>query len=371
MACLSYLLVPPQEQKSWTLPNQEFVRSVTMDKGKILAGTFEGSLFSIVGDVITPINIGHGGQKLAGNKYSGELWGLTVNPTDPNTYASTGDDCMLHVFSISEKKCIASSEVNALDKGCRACAWSPDGTTIAAAQFDGKVKIFKYSPGQEKLVLNTEMHRRKFPKDNSSKGTKGGIDDMRFSPDGAWLATGAHSEGKGGRGGAIDIFDTATWKHKSALEKHTSFVTHLDWSADSKMMKSTDGNPELLYWDALNGQQITKASQMKDEEWATYSTIVGWPVQGIFRKLEDQVKQMDMTDVNMVDINSNKTLIALGDDYGQVAMYKYPCTKATDKGAFYHGHSSHVPNVKFTSDAAYVLSVGGHDLSVFQWKVIR
>jgi len=363
-----------KELHSWTLPNDEGVRSVVLSNGKIIAGTYEGSLYQIEPVTsptpnITPINIGHGGQKLANNQYSGELWGLTVCPTDADKYATCADDKMIRLYSISEKKCIASAEAGALDKGCRAVAWSPDGETIAAAQFDGKLKIFKYAAGQEKLQFVTEIHKRKFPPDNSSKGTKGGIDELRFSPDGQYLASGAHSEGKGGRGGPIDVYTCATWKPKCEMVKHTSFVTHIDWSDDGSMMKSTDGNPELLYWNTQNGSQITSAAQMKDVDWATYSTIVGWPVQGIFRKLEGQVKQMDMTDVNMVSIDKDRTLIALGDDYGQVAMYKYPCTKATDKGDYYNGHSSHVPNVKFTSDTEYLISVGGHDLSVFVWKV--
>jgi len=79
---------------------------------------------------------------------------------------------------------------------------------------------------------------------------------------------------------------------------------------------------------------------------------------------------MDMTDVNMVDIDANNELIALGDDYGQVVLYKYPCTRKDDVGSFYQGHSSHVPNVKFSPDSQYLMSVGGHDLSVFQWRVL-
>lgn len=35
----------------------------------------------------------------------------------------------------------------------------------------------------------------------------------------------------------------------------------------------------------------------------------------------------------------------------------------------YGGHSSHVMNVKWSCNGEYVVSVGGRDRSVFQWKV--
>jgi len=34
----------------------------------------------------------------------------------------------------------------------------------------------------------------------------------------------------------------------------------------------------------------------------------------------------------------------------------------------YRGHSSHVTNVRFTADGNYLISVGGHDKSIFQWR---
>jgi microtubule-associated protein-like 6 len=38
------------------------------------------------------------------------------------------------------------------------------------------------------------------------------------------------------------------------------------------------------------------------------------------------------------------------------------------EGLKYGGHSSHVTNVHFTCDDRYVLSTGGADLSIFQWR---
>lgn len=112
----------------------------------------------------------------------------------------------------------------------------------------------------------------------------------------------------------------------------------------------------------------------KDTEWDTFSTHVGWPVQGVIKGtgfFPGQIKAMDMTDVNMVDVNDDKSLIVCGDDFGQVVLYKYPCTNIGDQANVGTGHASHVTNVKFTKDSKYVISTGGHDLSVFQWRVVE
>ena len=95
---------------------------------------------------------------------------------------------------------------------------------------------------------------------------------------------GAHSDGKGNY---IDIFstedpDASKWKKVKTLEGHTSFVTGLDWDVDGSIIKSTNGNPELLYHDTKGDKNSipSGATSFSDTEWATFSTIVGWPVQG-------------------------------------------------------------------------------------------
>eukprot|EP00353_Schmidingerella_taraikaensis_P000779 CAMPEP_0185596004 /NCGR_PEP_ID=MMETSP0434-20130131/80267_1 /TAXON_ID=626734 ORGANISM="Favella taraikaensis, Strain Fe Narragansett Bay" /NCGR_SAMPLE_ID=MMETSP0434 /ASSEMBLY_ACC=CAM_ASM_000379 /LENGTH=51 /DNA_ID=CAMNT_0028224375 /DNA_START=339 /DNA_END=491 /DNA_ORIENTATION=- len=48
--------------------------------------------------------------------------------------------------------------------------------------------------------------------------------------------------------------------------------------------------------------------------------LFGWPVQGIWPGL-------DYTDVNAVDRSRNGLLLATGDDFGQVKLFKYPCVQ--------------------------------------------
>jgi len=69
------------------------------------------------------------------------------------------------------------------------------------------------------------------------------------------------------------------------------------------------------------------------------------------------------------DKSPNGTLIATGDDYGLVKIYRYPCLEG-NRGKSYGGHSSHVPRVSFNSNGEYLLTVGGNDKALLQWKIV-
>lgn len=63
---------------------------------------------------------------------------------------------------------------------------------------------------------------------------------------------------------------------------------------------------------------------LRDEHWATWTAVLGWPVQGIWPK------ESDGSDINSVHRSSLKhpegyALLAKGDDFGKVSIHKYPC----------------------------------------------
>ena len=78
------------------------------------------------------------------------------------------------------------------------------------------------------------------------------------------LAVGSHDN-------FIDIYEVGdSWKLRSVLRAHSSYITHIDWSLDSKYLRSNCGAYELLFWDANTGKQMAHgASELKDTKWAT------------------------------------------------------------------------------------------------------
>lgn len=89
-------------------------------------------------------------------------------------------------------------------------------------------------------------------------------------------------------------------------------------------------------------------------------------VQGIWPETADG------TDINAVDRSNssysgsdsppdNYFLLASGDDFSQVKVFRYPCIKKGAKAVIGKGHSSHVTNVKFSKQDDYLISTGGED----------
>jgi WD40 repeat protein len=195
-----------------------------------------------------------------------------------------------------------------------------------------------------------------------SKAGKEWISEVKFSPDGSLLAVGSHDN-------SVYIYNVQGWQKKWAFNKHASFITHLDWSEDGNSIHTNTGDYELLYWDVSKGTQETSGrTKYKDENWATWTCAVGWPTQGIWPP------GAGGDDIDYVCRSNSKTvggynLLAVGDDFGKVSIYRYPCVQKNSQSVKQPGHSSHVTCVKFGPKDDYLFSTGGEDNCVFQWKV--
>ena len=64
---------------------------------------------------------------------------------------------------------------------------------------------------------------------------------IEFSPCGKYLAVGSHDNN-------IYIYD-GDYNHIGTCKGHNSFITALDWSCDSKYVRSNCGAYELLFFD--------------------------------------------------------------------------------------------------------------------------
>ena len=97
----------------------------------------------------------------------------------------------------------------------------------------------------------------------------------------------------------------------------------------------------------------------------------------------------------MVDRTKNRKLIVTAEDTFKISLMRYPCLKNTEKKQVrerfvvvvvflqsmffvihfqlfflflqFHGHMSHVMNVRWNNDDKYLFSAGGLDCCTFQW----
>ena len=95
---------------------------------------------------------------------------------------------------------------------------------------------------------------------------------MRYSPDGKYLAVGSHDNG-------VYIYEVNGDSYKLAKRfmKHSSYVTAVDWSADSGYVRSCCGAYSKLYWNIStmshdpDGLKNTRATV-----WDTLSMKIGY-----------------------------------------------------------------------------------------------
>ena len=76
-----------------------------------------------------------------------------------------------------------------------------------------------------------------------------------------------------------------------------------------------------------------------------------------------QVKLVYLTDFR----TDNEKLLATGDDFQLVKLFKYPSVTKKSEFKSYLGHSSHVTSLKFMMNDNFLISVGGNDKTSIIW----
>jgi len=358
------------KKEKWSIKLPGYIRSLHSDGTSILVGTKRGEIYVLpvagATDIPEPIVKGH---------FEGEVWALH---TLENSFVTAGEDNLVIEWDMKTHKSIKCGKVSNAKKVpkvrrkygvsttskmhpircARAVACSPDKTHVALGRNDGQIAILdaKTLAPVRTVNLNSQSKRQ------VRNQTGNWIEAMDYSPDGKFLAVGTH-------GMTVCICDVSKeYKCVMALKSHNSVVTHLDWSADSKHLRSTDKGYELLFFDIdpadpKKSVHNPHATSLKDVEWATNHCILSWPTQCVWDT------DMDGSDVNAVDI-LNKQLVATGDDHGNVNLFRYPVLEETNKQRRIAGHSAHVTNVRFSKDGKYLVSAGGGDKSIIQWRVV-
>ncbi|XP_070622263.1 echinoderm microtubule-associated protein-like 3 isoform X1 [Erythrolamprus reginae] len=304
------------------------------ESGELLVGTTRNALLrGSLAEGFKPIIQGH----------TDELWGLGTHPSR-NLFVTCGYDKQLCLWDGSEHM----------------MAWSLTiEETGLCADFhpSGKVVTVGLSTGRW-LVLDTDTRQV------LSSYTDGNeqLSAVRYSPDGEFLAIGSHDN-------FIYIYSVEEKEHKytrfGRCSGHTSFITHLDWSKDGKFIMSNSGDYEILYWDVAKGCKLLRNRfDNKDREWASYTCVLGFHVFGVWPDGSDG------TDINSLCRSRNERVVAVADDFCKVHLFQYPCAKPKAPSHVYTGHGSHVTNVRFTHNDSHLISMGGKDTSIFQWRVL-
>ncbi|XP_038584876.1 echinoderm microtubule-associated protein-like 1 isoform X6 [Micropterus salmoides] len=310
------------------------IRTIAEGRGEtVLIGTTKHFVLqgSLDGEFM-PITQGH----------TDELWGLAVHPSKPQ-FLTCGYDRQVCMWDSSTHQLIWTKS---MDDAAQSAGFHPSGAVVAIGTQTGRW-----------LVLDTDS------KDLVTMHTDGNeqLSVMSYGPDGNFLAIGSHDN-------YIYVYAVAEngrkYSRVGKCSGHSSFITHLDWSVDSQYLVSNSGDYEILYWIPSVCKQVVSVETTRDIEWATYTCPLGFQVFGLWPDGSDG------TDINAVCRTNDKSLLVTGDDFGKVHLFSYPCSQFRAPSHVYGGHSSHVTNVNFLHDDSYLVSTGGKDMSVMQWRIV-
>lgn len=198
--------------------------------------------------------------------------------------------------------------------------------------------------------------------------------DIKYSPSGSHLAIAL-------RDNNIYIYQILNGIHSdedykliSILKGHTSMVTNLDWSEDGCFIQSTGGDQELLYWQISQTKreqrdphfrpcQFAHPFLLRDTEFHTWTSIYGWPVQGIW---PNDIENSSEPVRGLMRSNRGEVLLVC-DDLARVRLMRWPSLPG-DKVREYFGHAMHANSANFSCDDSTVVSIGGNDCTIIQWK---
>jgi len=142
----------------------------------------------------------------------------------------------------------------------------------------------------------------------------------------------------------------------------------MDWSEESDYLMTSSGDNELLYWEMATLKQSLHAhTELRDSKWQTWTSPLGWSVRGVWGKSDEP------SEIKTVRRSPDGSLLALGDELGNLKFYPFPCTRPEMTGTLQPAaHASMITNLCFLKpDGGDLLlfSTSSEDQMMCQWHL--
>ncbi|KAJ8416101.1 hypothetical protein AAFF_G00381230 [Aldrovandia affinis] len=276
--------------------------------------------------------------------HTDELWGLAAHPFK-DLFLTCAQDRQVCLWNSVDH---SLEWTRLLDESGHCADFHPSGAVVVIGTHSGKWYALD-AETRDLVAIHTDGNEQ--------------LSVMRYSADGALLAVGSHDN-------FIYLYSVSEkgkkYSRYGKCTGHSSYITHLDWSPDNSFIMSNSGDYEILYWDVSNGCRLMRnRSECKDIDWATYTCVLGFHVFGVWPEGSDG------TDINALMRSHNRKLIALADDFCKLHLFQYPCSRPKAPSHQYTAHSNHVTNVSFLHSDSHVVTTGGKDNSIMQWRVVE
>lgn len=229
----------------------------------------------------------------------GPVWGLATDVSQARRLTVTaGDDKKLMVWDTEDRTLVAKtslkSPVRCIDIDQTSCF-------VAAGSTSGDVTVYFLGDTLKRGLYTVEEVAYR-------KDAKAEVTCIGFAPSNNHLAMGCRDDSIYVYSAAMSVqvsqgVTQGQRKQESVgscllralhrLRGHSSTITHLDWSYDSRLLRTTCAAYELLCWDVAAGKLYT-ATSVADIKWKTHHCVLGFHVMGIWPPYSDG------TDINSV-----------------------------------------------------------------------
>jgi WD40 repeat protein len=285
-----------------------------------------------------------------------------------------------------------------LKKGVTAVALAPDGSAVAVARADGKVRLFDPDSVLDVSKFNLDIGSLAtgvmFSRDGRWLGVVGrdsvvhifdratgrvvyalqghehAIRAIALSPDGSFIAT-------VGEETRVMVWRAATGKLEKILGGHTGFVNAVAFSPDGTLLASADAAARILVWEVASGKLVYTLRGHADE----INTVAFHPGGKLLASAsaDGQVLLWDLAQgvrtlalsghkagVRSVTFNIDGSVLASGDEDGQILVWN-AATGQLDKQL--SATSAAVNALVFHPKNKNVLFSGNDDYRLVRWNV--
>ncbi|MFM7207926.1 MAG: WD40 repeat domain-containing protein [Planctomycetaceae bacterium] len=237
----------------------------TSRDGRVLVTAGGDSLLYRPGDVIA-WNRGDGTRLGEFSGHPTAVWAVKFSP-DGTRLATAGYDGLVRIWDAATRQPIHDLKKH---KGwVRAVAFSPDGTRLASAGEDGTVVLWDVAGGTE--IASIAAH-------------DGAATCLAFAPDGGTLASGGSDKG-------VKLWNPGDGTERKKLEGHGDAVWAVGYSPDGGLLASGGADRTLRLWSANEGAAVATLAGHRD--WVTSLAFSGDGTRIVTGGMDGSVKLWD------------------------------------------------------------------------------